>query len=118
MGGEPKLTFDLRRGLRRGANQYQETTMAREVCSSNELQGICLKSLKKCPGFEHVNEILIQPRESLQGGTNWTLSAVRPRVHNNVLRAARGTIEMLQTSYELVASEMMPRPQRRVAGLR
>lgn len=92
--------------------------MTREVCSSVELQGICLRSLKKCPGFEHVNEILIQPRESLQGGTNWTLSAVRPRVHNNVLRSARGTIEMLQTSYELMSSEMMPRNGRRAAGMR
>ena len=89
--------------------------MTRAVCSSTELQGICLRSLKKCDGFEHVNEILIQPRESLQGGTNWTLAAVRPRVHNNVLRAARSTIEMLQTSYELVSGEMAA-PSRR-AGL-
>jgi hypothetical protein len=92
--------------------------MTREVCSSTQLQHICLKSLKTCPGFEHVNEILIQPRESLEGGTNWTLSAVRPRVHNNVLRAARGTIEKLQTSYELVASELLARPARRVMGAR
>lgn len=90
--------------------------MTREVCSSNELQGICLRSLKKCQGFEHVNEILIQPRESLQGGTNWTVAAVRPRVHNNVLRAARSTIEMLQTSYELMASEMLVRNSRRASG--
>ena len=89
--------------------------MTREVCSSTELQHICLASLKKCPGFEHVNEILIQPREQIHGGTNWTLAAVRPRVHNNVLRAARSTIETLQTSYELMASEMMPR-QRRALG--
>lgn len=92
--------------------------MAREICSNTQLQGICLRSLKKCPGFEHVNEILIQPRETLPGGTNWTLAAVRPRVHNNVLRAARGTIETLQTSYELMGSEMMPRATRRIAGMR
>ena len=87
--------------------------MTRKICSSSKLQGICLSSLKACPGFEHVNEILIQPRESFEGGTNWTVAAVRPRVSNNVLRAARGTIEMLQTSYELLASEMASRPQRR-----
>jgi hypothetical protein len=92
--------------------------MTREVRSSAELQHICLKSLKECPGFEHVNEILIQPREQIHGGTNWTLAAVRPRVHNNVLRAARGTIEALQTSYELVASEMMPRQRRTPLGAR
>jgi len=92
--------------------------MAREVCSSSELQGICLESLKKCPGFEHVNEVLIQPRETLHGGTNWTLAAVRPRVHNNVLRAARGTIDTLQKSYELVASEILPRGARRAVGAR
>ena len=92
--------------------------MNREVCSSSELQDICLESLKKCPGFEHVSEILIQPRETLHGGTNWTLAAVRPRVHNNVLRAARGTIEALQTSYELVASEIMPRGSRRAMSVR
>jgi hypothetical protein len=86
--------------------------MTREVCSSTKLQNICLSSLKQCPGFEHVNEILIQPRESFEGGTNWTLAAVRPRVSNNVLRAARSTIEMLQTSYELLASEIATRPAR------
>lgn len=92
--------------------------MSREARSSTELQGICLKSLKACPGFENVSEILIQPREQLEGGTNWTLAAVRPRVSNNVLRAARGTIEMLQTSYELAASEMSARPARRAIGAR
>ena len=91
--------------------------MTREVCSSSQLQKICLAKLKTCPGFEHVDEILIQPRETLQGGTNWTLAAVRPRVHNNVLRAARGTIETLQKSYELVAGEMMPRGGRRVVAV-
>ena len=88
--------------------------MTRAVCSSIELQSICLRSLKRCEGFEHVSEILIQPRESLQGGTNWTLAAVRPRVHNNVLRAARSTIEMLQTSYELIVPEVSERPARRI----
>lgn len=87
--------------------------MTREVCSSTQLQGICLRSLKSCPGFEHVSEIVIQPRESLEGGTNWTLAAVRPRVSNNVLRAARSTIDTLQRSYELVASEIIARPNRR-----
>lgn len=92
--------------------------MTREVCTSTKLQGICLSSLKECPGFEHVNEILIQPRESFEGGTNWTLAAVRPRVSNNVLRAARRKIEMLQTSYELTASEQMAQSGRRASGLR
>ena len=87
--------------------------MRREVCSSMELQGICLSSLKECDGFENVNEILIQPRESFEGGTNWTVAAVGPRVSNNVLRAARSTIEMLQTTYELLASEISARPSRR-----
>ena len=92
--------------------------MTREVCSSVQLQTICLKSLKTCPGFENVSEILIQPRESLEGGTNWTLAAVRPRVNNNVLRAARGTIETLQRSYELVAGELAMRATRRATGTR
>ena len=92
--------------------------MAREVCSCSQLQGICLQSLKGCEGFEHVHEILIQPRECIEGGTNWTLAAVRPRVANSVLRAARSTIEMLQTSYELVPTEMAARSARRAGGLR
>lgn len=87
--------------------------MSRQACSSTKLQGICLSSLKQCPGFEHVNEILIQPRESFGDGTNWTVAAVRPRVSNNVLRAARGTIEMLQTSYELLAGEAALQAARR-----
>ena len=92
--------------------------MTRHICSSSKLQGICLSSLKRCPGFEHVNEILIQPRESFEGGTNWTLAAVRPRVSNSVLRGARGTIEMLQTSYELMAGELAAHSQRRAVGAR
>ena len=92
--------------------------MNRAACSSVELQGICLRSLKSCPGFENVNEILIQPRETLGGGTNWTLAAVRPRVSNNVLRAARSTIEMLQTTYELMGGEIAARPVRRAIGAR
>ena len=92
--------------------------MTRKPCSSTQLQTICLDSLKACPGFENVNEILIQPRESLEGGTNSTLAAVRPRVNNNVLRAARGTIETLQRSYELMASELALRTPRRAAGAR
>ncbi len=88
--------------------------MVRKICNSAKLQGICLDELKMCPGFEHVSEILIQPRETLEGGTNWTLAAVRPRVSNTVLRAARSKIEMLQTSYELPAAEVV-KPTRRVA---
>ncbi len=91
--------------------------MARKICNSVQLQGICLDKLKACDGFENVNEILIQPRESLEGGTNWTLAAVRPRVPNTVLRAARSTIEMLQTSYELNAAEAV-RPARRLSSVR
>ena len=86
--------------------------MTRAVCSSTELQSICLTSLRQCAGFENVSEILIQPRASLEGGTNWTLAAVRPRVNNNVLRAARSTIEMLQTSYAL-PDEEIEKPARR-----
>jgi hypothetical protein len=89
--------------------------MARSACSCTELQGICLSSLKECEGFEHVSEILIQPRESFEGGTNWTVAAVRPRVSNNVLRSARSTIDMLQKSYELMAGEIAMRPGRRPA---
>ena len=91
--------------------------MIRKVCNSAQLQGICLDSLKSCPGFEHVSEILIQPRETLEGGTNWTLAAVRPRVPNTVLRAARSTIEMLQTNYELPEAEAV-RPARRLVAAR
>jgi hypothetical protein len=89
--------------------------MVREACPSSQLQRICLSALKKCPGFENVSEILIQPREAFEGGTNWTLAAVRPRVSNNVLRAARSTIEMLQTSYELPPGEIVTRAGRREA---
>ena len=89
--------------------------MTREVCSSSALQAICLQSLKKVEGFENVVEILIQPRESLVGGTNWTLAAVRPRVDNNTLRSARSTIEMLQMSYALTDAELLVKPTRRRA---
>jgi hypothetical protein len=74
----------------------------RRIARSNvELKAICLRSLKTCPGFERVSEILIQPREPCQGGANWTLAAVRPRVDNDALRGARETIAHLQQSYQL-----------------
>jgi hypothetical protein len=79
--------------------------MARESRSNAELQTICLQSLKACPGFEQVNEILIQPRETVLGGPNWTLAAVRPRVDNKALRSARDVIDMLQRSYDLSLPE-------------
>lgn len=79
--------------------------MHRVVRSSVELQAICLRRLKACPGFERVNEILIQPRTVHAGGANWTLAAVRPRVDNDALRGARETIDHLQRSYQLAAGE-------------
>ena len=87
--------------------------MMREIRSSGELQAICLKTLKSCPGFEQVNEILIQPRETTEGGANWTLAAVRPRVDNKVLRGARETINMLQRSYQLNATDLQAKHSKR-----
>jgi hypothetical protein len=52
----------------------------REVRSSAELQEVCLRTLKKCPGFERVDAILIQPRDDIESVPNWTVAAVRPRV--------------------------------------
>ncbi len=80
--------------------------MARQTRSGAELQEICLQTLKQCPGFEQVNEIVVQCRESEEGFANWTLAAVRPRVDNKVLRAARGTINMLQQTYQLNPNEI------------
>jgi hypothetical protein len=52
-----------------------------------------------------VSEVLVQPREPSGDAANWTLAAVRPRVHNNALRAARGTIDFLQKTYRLNDAE-------------
>jgi len=88
--------------------------MTREIRSSSELQAIILESLKECPGFEKTQDIQIQPREQCEGGTNWTLASVRPRVDSKILRGARQTIDYLQRSYELnevdvAASRLMKR---------
>jgi hypothetical protein len=79
--------------------------MNRETRSFAQLQAVCLHTLKRCQGFEMVNEVLVQPRESAEGFANWTLAAVRPRVENNALRAARGTIDFLQRTYRLDEAE-------------
>lgn len=79
--------------------------MRRMIRSNAELQAICLQSLKACPGFERVSEILIQPRTSCSGGANWTLAAVKPRVDNTALRGARATIDYLQRSYQLPGAD-------------
>ena len=97
----------------RGDQPIPGTYMTREARSSSELQTICLEKLKACPGFENVDEIAIQPRDTIEDGANWTLAAVRPRVDNKMLRAARGTIEMLQRSYQLHAADAIPQVRRR-----
>ncbi|SFK50567.1 hypothetical protein SAMN05444581_10955 [Methylocapsa palsarum] len=74
---------------------------------------VCLQTLKKCAGFEQVSEVIVQPRENAAGSANWTLAAVRPRVNNNALRAARGTIEFLQQNYELNPSDIVLLSSRR-----
>ncbi len=79
--------------------------MSREIRSFMELQEVCLHTLKQCQGFERVNEVLVQPRETSEGAANWILAAVRPRVDNNALRAARGTIDFLQKTYLLNEAE-------------
>jgi len=80
-------------------------TLQRKVRSSAELQEVCLRTLRKCPGFERVDAILIQPRDNVEGAANWTVAAVRPRVDNQYLRGARETIGRLQQTYELNPAE-------------
>jgi hypothetical protein len=83
-------------------------TVRRELRSSAELQEVCLRTLKKCPGFERVDAILIQPRDNIdnpEGAANWTVAAVRPRVGNEFLRGARETIGLLQQTYQLNPAE-------------
>ncbi len=87
--------------------------MNRETCSFAQLQLVCLRTLKQCQGFEMVNEVLVQPRECTEGAANWTLAAVRPRVDNNSLRAARGAIDFLQKTYQLDAAEAKAESARR-----
>lgn len=84
-------------------------TMRREVRSSAELEEVCLLTLRKCPGFEQVHEILIQPRDNVEGFANWTVAAVRPRVDNRFLRGARETIGFLQQTYQLNPLEAQSR---------
>jgi hypothetical protein len=88
-------------------------TIQREVRSSAELQEVCLRTLKQCRGFERVDRILIQPRDNAEGFANWTLAAVRPRVDNRSLRAARETIGVLQQTYQLIPGEAQGRDKRR-----
>jgi hypothetical protein len=91
--------------LRKGEKRKVEKDMNRETRSFAELQAVCLQTLRQCQGFEMVNEVLVQPREKCLGAANWTLAAVRPRVDNNALRAARGTIDFLQRTYWLDDAE-------------
>ena len=79
--------------------------MQREIRSQAQLRDICLLILRGCQGFEQVDEILIQPRDPYAGGANWTLAGFRPRVANDALRAARATIQELQMTYQLDATD-------------
>jgi hypothetical protein len=99
--------------INRWEKAMTDETTGREIRSSAELQEVCLRMLKQCPGFEQVNEILIQPRENAEGCANWTLAAVRPRVDNRSLRAARETIGLLQQTYRLNPGEISARNAKR-----
>ncbi len=79
--------------------------MPRELRSQAELRQICLHALRSHEGFENVDDILIQPRDSLSGGTNWMLAGFRPRVDNAALRGARDVIDRLRRSYQLRAAD-------------
>ncbi|WP_395666711.1 hypothetical protein [Methylocella sp.] len=92
--------------------------MNRAVCSFAQLQSVCLETLRRCQGFEGVNEVLVQPRETCGGAANWTVAAVRPRVDNNSLRAARGTIDFLQKTYALDEVEAAQAAARRKRAAR
>ena len=81
--------------------------MQRKIRSQAQLRNICLRTLKTCEGFEHVDEILIQPRDPYAGGANWTLAGFRPRIANDVLRAARDTIHELQRCYQLETDNLV-----------
>lgn len=81
----------------------------RKVRTSAQLQEVCLRALKQCPGFERVDMILIQPRDTIEGAANWTVAAVRPRVDNSSLRGARETIGFLQKTYQLNPDEAQMR---------
>jgi hypothetical protein len=87
--------------------------MHREIRSHAELREICLRELRSCEGFERVDEILIQPRVTPGGGSNWTLAGFRPRVGNAALRGARGAIDQLRRSYELRAEPPADMPDRK-----
>jgi hypothetical protein len=75
--------------------------MPRELRSQAELRDICLNALRRHDGFENVDDILIQPRDTAAGGTNWMLAGFRPRVDNKALRSARDVIDRLRRCYEL-----------------
>lgn len=75
--------------------------MPRQLRSQAELRKICLDALRCQDGFENVDEILIQPRDAVAGGTNWMLAGFRPRVDNKALRSARDVIDRLRRAYEL-----------------
>ena len=95
------------------AERMTAECVQREARSSAELQQVCLRALKQCPGFERVDAIVIQPRDSAMGAANWTVAAIRPRVDNRYLRGARETIGFLQKTYQLNPSEAQLRNGRR-----
>jgi hypothetical protein len=76
--------------------------MPRELRSQAELREICLRALRRREGFENVDDILIQLRESSAGGSNWMMAGFRPRVDNKALRRARDVIDHLRQSYQLL----------------
>jgi hypothetical protein len=75
----------------------------------SELEAICLQTLRACPGFEMVKEIVVRSNDVTKRDdgtisdrtTNWIIAAVKPRVDNQSLRGAQETIRYLQTQYQM-----------------
>jgi hypothetical protein len=78
-----------------------------KTCS--ELKAICLQSLRACPGFEMVKEVVVRPNDIVKRDdgkisdrtANWIVAAVKPRVDNQSLRGAQETILYLQAQYQM-----------------
>jgi hypothetical protein len=76
-----------------------------KTCS--ELNAICLRTLRTCPGFALVKEVVVRPKDTAirdrgnVSAPNWLVAAIRPRVNNQSLRVAQEMIRYLQAQYQM-----------------
>jgi hypothetical protein len=90
-----------------GIRKRDDMASDHNIKTCSELSAICLRTLRTCPGFDMVKEVVVRPKDIAVrdsgnvSAPNWIVAAIRPRVDNQSLRGAQETIRYLRAQYQM-----------------